>query len=705
MINRLKGKTVLAVLFAVTLTLLISAASTYVHADTRNSSDQAINQEESSSDEDVIYDKNTDQSSEAGWVDDESGKRYQNADGSFIQNQWAEIDGSRYYFDSDGYMVVGWLSLEGGRYYLDESGKLAYGWQEIDKSFYYFYDDGKMAADTFVEGWKIYPDGKRINAGWRSNSTGWWYLDKDGTYPKDQSKVIDGSTYFFDGNGYMKTGWINYDSEWYYANVSGNLYHGWNSINGKRYYFDNEGVMAHDTIVDGWKLNHSGDRIDAGWKKNSTGWWYLRKDGTYPKNGRDTVNGSDYYFNNYGYMITGWILDGSTWYYANASGNLLQGWNRINGDDYYFYGDYKMAADTFVDGWKIYSNGKCVKAGWKHNNSGWWYLNKDGTYPAYVKEKINDYYYIFDSKGYMKNGGWITFNNDYYYSYNDGHIAISKWINNWYVNGDGIYIPSKWVNENGSWKYVYGDGTIPYSQWRLIDNTMYYFNSTGYICTGTANIGGKTFDFDYNGKLSPGWHEINGYWYYNNSDRTVATGWKKIGSDWYYFKSNGVMVTGYVKINGVTEQFTSSGKWVSAYSFIRSQLWRTNNLSSSTNWLIMVDTHANHTMIFYRGGSGWIPYYDWLCTTGAPSTPTIKGVFKTGVKGTSFGSGYTCWWYTGFYKSAYLFHSVIYQEGSMSTITDGRLGMNLSHGCIRLHISNAKWIYDNIPYGTTVYVY
>ena len=31
--------------------------------------------------------------------------------------------------------------------------------------------------------------------------------------------------------------------------------------------------------------------------------------------------------------------------------------------------------------------------------------------------------------------------------------------------------------------------------------------------------------------------------------------------------------------------------------------------------------------------------------------------------------------------------------------------MNLSHGCVRLDIDNAKWIYDNVPGGTTIYTY
>ena len=38
----------------------------------------------------------------------------------------------------------------------------------------------------------------------------------------------------------------------------------------------------------------------------------------------------------------------------------------------------------------------------------------------------------------------------------------------------------------------------------------------------------------------------------------------------------------------------------------------------------------------------------------------------------------------------------------MEYFRDSRLGMNISHGCIRLKIDHAKWIYDNIPYYTKV---
>ena len=47
-----------------------------------------------------------------GWQQDENGRWYRNADGTFYENGWKEIDGVKYYFDENGYVVTGWLELE-----------------------------------------------------------------------------------------------------------------------------------------------------------------------------------------------------------------------------------------------------------------------------------------------------------------------------------------------------------------------------------------------------------------------------------------------------------------------------------------------------------------------------------------------------------------------------------------------------------------
>ncbi|WP_304509163.1 L,D-transpeptidase [Anaerotignum sp.] len=55
-----------------------------------------------------------------------------------------------------------------------------------------------------------------------------------------------------------------------------------------------------------------------------------------------------------------------------------------------------------------------------------------------------------------------------------------------------------------------------------------------------------------------------------------------------------------------------------------------------------------------------------------------------------------------------LFHSVPYLKQDKSTLKFeeyNKLGETASDGCIRMTVEDAKWIYDNCPYGTTVNIY
>lgn len=131
---------------------------------------------------------------------------------------------------------------------------------------------------------------------------------------------------------------------------------------------------------------------------------------------------------------------------------------------------------------------------------------------------------------------------------------------------------------------------------------------------------------------------------------------------------------------------------------------KANNYSSNTSYIILVDCDE-HKCVILKGKKGsWEVEKFWDCGDGKSSTPTVHGVFTVQSRGLSFGSGYTCWYWTQFYGN-YLFHSVLYNPGSKTSIQDGRLGVGVSHGCVRLNINNAKWIYDNIPRGTKVVVY
>lgn len=152
------------------------------------------------------------------------------------------------------------------------------------------------------------------------------------------------------------------------------------------------------------------------------------------------------------------------------------------------------------------------------------------------------------------------------------------------------------------------------------------------------------------------------------------------------------------------------GPWsaakASSESLEKVMIAKAQTYASATSWLILVDCTNNKTAVFKDNEGVWELHKFMDCSTGAPSTPTVTGSFTVGNRGLHFGEdkGYTCWYWTQFYND-YLFHSVLYNPYSNTSIQDGRLGMNLSHGCVRLDIADAKWIYDTIPRNTKVVSY
>lgn len=57
-----------------------------------------------------------------GWHEDENGKWYQNADGTYYAGGLQKIDGSTYYFGDNGYAQTGWVSVGFDDYYFNDDG-------------------------------------------------------------------------------------------------------------------------------------------------------------------------------------------------------------------------------------------------------------------------------------------------------------------------------------------------------------------------------------------------------------------------------------------------------------------------------------------------------------------------------------------------------------------------------------------------------
>ena len=238
------------------------------------------------------------------------------------------------------------------------------------------------------------------------------------------------------------------------------------------------------------------------------------------------------------------------------------------------------------------------------------------------------------------------------------------------------------------------------------DGTKSFYGSDGVMASGWQSWKGKRYYISPSTMRAVKWEQtIDGKSYYFDPDCSMHVGWLRWNSDgkYSYFGSDGVQCYGSKRINGISYNFGSSGRvsvdWDRANMASMAQ-----GYSSNTNYLILVNTNIHRVSIYQGGRGSWTEVKYWSCTNGAPHTPTVKGTFIVQNRGMSFGSGYTCWYWTQFYGN-YLFHSVLYNPGSMSSIQDGRLGIAASHGCVRLDISNAKWIYDVIPWGTKVVVY
>lgn len=99
---------------------------------------------------------------------------------------------------------------------------------------------------------------------------------------------------------------------------------------------------------------------------------------------------------------------------------------------------------------------------------------------------------------------------------------------------------------------------------------------------------------------------------------------------------------------------------------------------------------------------------EMICSGGTEETPTPLGDFVTSQKieyswVERFNIGAFYW--IRFYGN-YLFHSVPFDEDrNMIEEEFEKLGTPASHGCIRLALGDAKWLYDNLPLGVKVSIH
>lgn len=100
------------------------------------------------------------------------------------------------------------------------------------------------------------------------------------------------------------------------------------------------------------------------WYKDENGWYMINPDSSYPRNEWKQVKGIWYFFNAKGYMVTGWNqLDYNQWFYMNQDGAMATGWVLYHNCWYYMKANGAMNSSPLVDNGTTYyfdSNGVCT---------------------------------------------------------------------------------------------------------------------------------------------------------------------------------------------------------------------------------------------------------------------------------------------------------------------------------------------------------
>ena len=392
---------------------------------------------------------------------------------------------------------TGWVK-ESGKWYFYKDGAKATGWQEWDGKRYYLNSDGTMKANE----WMIDADGSI-----------YYFRSWGGAY-KSCNVVINGRSYTFGADSKMQgSQWIVKGGNWYLTK-DGKIATGWQEWQGSKYYLNSDGTMRSNE----WRLDDTGKiRYLCSWG------------GAY-KNRSAKINGRSYTFNNNADVTnTQWIAMDGTWKLAK-DGRIATGWQTWENNLYYLNSDGSMKAnEAFTDGGKLYffrSWGGAYKNCWYTSNGKKYYLHDNSA--AYQNE-------------------WLKADGKWYYFQSDSTMAIDTWIDNYYVNASGVWIPSKekpadkWITSGNRKWYRHADGSYTKNDWEVINGKYYRFDNEGWMVTG--------------------WKKINDIWYYmdKTTGERYGEGWHWIDGNCYYMNANGEMAVD-TWIDGY--YVDASGKWI-----------------------------------------------------------------------------------------------------------------------------------------------
>lgn len=372
--------------------------------------------------------------------------------------------------------------------------------------------------------------------------------------------------------------------------------------------------------------------------------------------------------------------NGATYYYTN--GKKAVGVKTIKNKKYLFDSTGRLITSqiTRYKG-KLYVSQKTgvLLTTWGKYNGKSYYGTSSGALRTGLCRYKNDYYYFDKTNGSMVKKVWVTVNKKDYYFSSTGKAIRNKIaaINNAKYCFDSKGVKVKGVKRVGTYYYVFGSKTGKMQFGSIKYGKYYYFLNQK---TGRA--------------ITNAWKTMkNGVKYHYDSQGRRQSGWLILGSKKYYLdpSKNGAMTTGKKKIGGKTYNFGTKG-------------YVTYN--ASRNIVVKVNRKKCVVTIYDNG----VPVKAMTCSVGRRGDDTPVGVFTIRdhlswaiLDGPSLGQ------YSSHFLPEYLFHSVPMHTTTrdpykVSAKDYNNLGKPASAGCVRLSIADAKWIYYNVPVGSTVVI-
>lgn len=271
------------------------------------------------------------------------------------------------------------------------------------------------------------------------------------------------------------------------------------------------------------------------------------------------------------------------------------------------------------------------------------------------------------------------------------------------IEGELYYFKNNRIDTSYSGLAQYGN------EWYYIENGKVNWNYTGLVQKGNEwfYVKGGKLDWSYTGLVQKG----NEWFFVRNGRLDWGYTGLACNGEYYFYVKNGRLdwsYSGYAQIDGQGEYYeVRNGRLVGGTLTLAKMHGVANNQDSPTNYIVIVDRAAHRVGVFKGSKYNWADAKYYKCCVGKPSTPTISGTYYIKSRGKYFDTGTKgrCWYFTQI-NGNYLFHSVIYdRQNSPKRIIDNSMDAAVSHGCVRLDLENAKWIYDNIRNNTKVIIY